>query len=540
MSRRGKALTVAVGCAALLAVGIAQGALSTVPVNVNASLEAGNQAEQTIAVDPTNTSKVVVVANEATVNSLSRDYSTNGGATWTRGTVATNVACCDPQMAFDSFGNLFLVYINEVVSQINVIVSTDGGATFSAPTTVGTGSIDQPSIAVGAGSVWVDWNVSGSMVARGAPVTGLGAFGPFGAQQSIPSATGSFGDIAVGPSGQVTVTYQSPTCGQGPATIFANTDADGLGAGGFGARVTVSTTNVGGFDFIPALSGRSVDAEAGLAYDRTGGAHNGRLYLVYTDETVNESNNMNIYVRISDDSGATWGAPLQVNDDVTVNSQFLPHITLDQSTANIAVTWHDARNDLGVPGSGSTNATPNDDAMYYGAISRNFGASWGANFQISAGVSNAVAANNGTDYGDYTWSDFAGGHLHPAWADNSNSTGNNPDGTLHHFDVYSADIAVPTGVQLVTFTAVRVGRTKTVRVKWRTGSEPDLVGFRLSRVVGKKKTRIGGVFQSKGATGASYSYKDVLPKTVKLACYTLDGLSETGTAAALGKTCMKK
>ena len=140
-----------------------------------------------------------------------------------------------------------------------MILSTDGGITFSAPITAGTGSVDQPSIAVGNGSVWVDWNQSGSMVARGAPVTGLGVWGPFNAQQAIPSATGSFGGIAVGPGpngGKVIVTYQSPTGGQGPATIFANVDADGLGAGGFGPRVTVSATNVGGFDYIPAQSER--------------------------------------------------------------------------------------------------------------------------------------------------------------------------------------------------------------------------------------------------------------------------------------------
>ena len=121
------------------------------------------------------------------------------------------------------------------------------------------------------------------MVARGAPVTGLGAWGPFNAQQTIPSATGSFGGIAVGPGpngGKVIVTYQSPTGGQGPATIFANVDADGLGAGGFGARITVSATNVGGFDFIPAQNGRSIDAEAGLVWDATGGPFNDRIYLV--------------------------------------------------------------------------------------------------------------------------------------------------------------------------------------------------------------------------------------------------------------------
>src|SRR5207237_2101795 len=135
--------------------------------------------------------------------------------------------------------NVFLIYINNSVNQISVILSTDGGVTFSAPVTAGTGSVDQPSIAVGNGSVWVDWNLSGNMVARGAPVTGLGAWGPFNAQQTIPSAAGSYGGIAVGPGpngGKVMVTYMSATSGQGPSTIYDNVDPDGLGAGGVGAR----------------------------------------------------------------------------------------------------------------------------------------------------------------------------------------------------------------------------------------------------------------------------------------------------------------
>src|SRR6266446_4789122 len=205
---------------------------------VNVSATAGNQAESFVNVNPTNTNNLVATSNTNS-NSIFRAYSTDAGATWTRGTIATGVACCDGQAAWDTFGNLFLVYISSSVNQINVILSTDGGVTFSAPVTAGTGSIDQPSIAVGNGSVWVDWNANGNMVARGAPVTGLGAWGPFNAQQAIPTAAGSFGCIAVGPGprgGKVIVTYQSPTGGQGPATIYANVDADGLGAGGFGAR----------------------------------------------------------------------------------------------------------------------------------------------------------------------------------------------------------------------------------------------------------------------------------------------------------------
>ena len=411
---------------------------------VNVSATAGNQSESFVVVNPTNTNNLVAFAN-TTSNSIFRAYSTNGGASWTRGTVATGVACCDAQAAFDTFGNLFLVYINNSVNQINVILSTDGGITFGAPVTAGTGSVDQPSIAVGNGSVWVDWNSSGSMVARGAPVTALGVWGPFNALQTIPSATGSFGGIAVGPGpggGKVIVTYQNPTGGQGPATIYVNVDADGLGAGGFGARVTVTTTNVGGFDFIPAQSGRSIDAEAGVVWDATGGPFNNRIYLVYTEETVTENNDTDIMVRTSTDDGATWSAPVRVNDDATTRSQFLPYVALDPTTGTVAVGFHDARNDTGVPGSGGTNTIPNDDAEYYGTYSTDGGATWAPNTRLSGGFSNATASGNGIDYGDYVGLAAHAGKLYTVWADNANCDGTNPNGTLHAFDLYTNTLMI--------------------------------------------------------------------------------------------------
>ena len=131
---------------------------------VNVSATTGNQAESFVNVNPTNPNNIVATSN-TDAPSIFRAYSTDAGATWTRGTIATGVACCDGQAAWDTFGNLFFVYINNSVNQINVILSTDGGVTFSAPVTAGTGSIDQPSIAVGNGSVWVDWNQNGSIVA---------------------------------------------------------------------------------------------------------------------------------------------------------------------------------------------------------------------------------------------------------------------------------------------------------------------------------------------------------------------------------------
>ena len=80
-------------------------------------------------------------------------------------------------------------------------------------------------------------------------------------------------------------------------------------------------------------------------WDATGGPFNNRIYLVYTDETVNENNDTDILVRTSTDDGATWSAPVRVNDDATTRSQFLPYIALDRTTGTVAVGFHDARND---------------------------------------------------------------------------------------------------------------------------------------------------------------------------------------------------
>jgi hypothetical protein len=59
---------------------------------------------------------------------------------------------------------------------------------------------------------------------------------------------------------------------------------------------------------------------------------------------------------------------------------------------------------------------------------------------VSAGTSNAPASDNGIELGDYTGLDFVGGVLHPLWADNSNSTGDNPGGVRHTLDMYTASV----------------------------------------------------------------------------------------------------
>ena len=239
------------------------------------------------------------------------------------------------------------------------------------------------------------------------------------------------------------VIYQDSTNGQGGAHLYTAVDPDGLGSAGFTEPNLLAHSRVGGFDYIAAQPHRSVDAEANLAWDRSGGGHTGRAYAIWTQERKNESDDMDIMFQYSDDEGATWSPAARLNDDATTNSQFNPAIAADQSTGAVAVSWYDARNDMGEGGSGDTDGVPNDDVQIWATYSTDGGVTIAPNFQVSEGTSNVLGAESSFDYGDYTHAAFVGGVFYPAWSDNSNSTGDNPDGTLHQLDLYVGVVPIP-------------------------------------------------------------------------------------------------
>jgi hypothetical protein len=463
----------------LLSIVVPAGPASAVPSNINISQRSGNEAEDAIAVNPTDPSNVVAMSTlPGPVSGLFEGVSFDGGLTWTRqiigdGTDQLGEICCDQQLAWDEFGNLWMVYLFSGSSgNVPIAVSTDGGLTFEKVAEVvptkpkgigptghvgskgkgasmkGAASADQPSIAAGEGSVWMSYTSYPAVVvqAAGAEVTGLGQVGDFSTPETVPTSrgVGNFGDTSIGPDGQVMVIYQDQTAGQGGARIFTALDPDGLGSDGFDAPRFFARTRVGGFDYLPAQPDRSVDAEANLAWDRSGGAHDGRVYAIWTREVKNESNNMDIMLRHSDDDGATWSSARKLNDDNGTNSQINPAIAVDQTTGDVAASWYDARRDHGAGGAGDTDGIPNDDVQLWATDSMNGGSTFASNFRVSQGTTNASEAVTGSGFnlGDYTHAAFEDGTFYPAWSDNSNSTGDNPDGTLHELDLYTAKVVV--------------------------------------------------------------------------------------------------
>jgi hypothetical protein len=140
----------------------------------------------------------------------------------------------------------------------------------------------------------------------------------------------------------------------------------------------------------------------------------------------------------SDNNGTNWSSALKVNTDGTTSSQFFPRIAVDQTSGKVAVSWYDCRGDT----------VTNVATRFYAAVSSDGGATFSSsNLQLETGQSNAPLINSdscfppgwygGFDYFDYTGLAFYGGYFYSAWADNSNTTTNNPDGTCG-MDIYVA------------------------------------------------------------------------------------------------------
>ena len=426
--------------------------LNSLPVSNVTALQ-GSQAEGTIAVDPTNPNRVFAAGVDATKRgSVSRGIpvavSDDGGVTWTSRSIADGTdgfpsACCDPRAVFDQFGNLFLTYTTVGNNdQIVVLLSTDGGHIFTTLHTFSILDIDQPSIAVGpgqggiAGSVWLTWEQQQGMWAAGATVTGLGVVGTFLESRvttaNTPETLGNFGDVAVGPAGEVILSYvRDPLRSFNEITVLL--DPDGTGPQGFGEPIAVGQTNVPTGTTVPAQNTeRGIENKAVLAWDRSDGPHQGRVFVVYTDADVLLDSDTNIFLRYSDNNGLNWSEPIQVNDDETTNSQFMPTVAVDQSSGNLAIGWH-------------TGVDNNIKTRFVVAMSDDGGSTYRIAYLVSPGESDStdptVDANGQLfSYGDYTGLAFVNGVIQPIWADNSRELDSIPD--PRNFDLASARISV--------------------------------------------------------------------------------------------------
>ncbi len=98
---------------------------------------------------------------------------------------------------------------------------------------------------------------------------------------------------------------------------------------------------------LASKGGIRVNSFPSMAVDRSGGPHNGNVYICWPQRGVAPAGSDPDIVMInSTDGGTTWSAPVRVNDDAVNNGkdQIFSWCTVDETTGQLLVVFYDSRN----------------------------------------------------------------------------------------------------------------------------------------------------------------------------------------------------
>ena len=333
-------------------------------------------AESHIAVNPAAPTEFFTVFN------TTGNHGTIDGYNWFQSSVSWGASVWgDPVLAYDSLGNLYYenMYGSGTIQGCKVAVSSNGGQTFGTGVTAIAG-VDKNWIAAdqtaGPYSNYVYSVMTSSSGGNFSRSTNLG---------SSWSNTATFGTqglpgmmVCVGPNGNV----------QG-GTVYVVTN----GGNTFSSTYTFYRSHDGGSTFqlmssqnFPNYVGTNVNGRHSvenmrtrpypfITADNSYGPYRGRLYCVYaSNQPSGNGNKPDIWVRYSDNEGASWSSPIIVNDDdnTTQHHQFAPAPWCDLKTGRLYIQWMDTR-----------DCPTSDSALIYGTYSDMGGEEFMPNVAIS-------------------------------------------------------------------------------------------------------------------------------------------------------------
>jgi hypothetical protein len=350
--------------------------------------------------------------------------SIDGGFSFTDGgTLPTNPNgdAGDPVMARDNnTGRIFFSTLQFTGPGINVFHSDDNGVTWSLPVngTPGrpSGSQDKEWIAVdnfagpGNGNVYLltrDFG-PGPGIYCFRSTDGGNTFGPSAGTLIVSGNQGAF--VAVAPDHAVHVFWYAGT------TLQTRKSTDqGLT---FSPAVTVASGLVGGTNGDLGLTGTRQGTATPAGFRSSEFPHaavnpvNGNVYVTFANNPAG-TDKADVFFVQSTDGGASWSAPVRVNDDATTTDQWQPTIAVTPDGAVVGIFYYSRQED----------PAGNNLFKYYG---RNGDISGGTvTFTPSYAISDTAslpefgrdAVVNSTYMGDYDQAVATSGAFHVTWSD---------------------------------------------------------------------------------------------------------------------------
>jgi hypothetical protein len=388
------------------------------------------RAESAIRVNRSNTQQIVAASNNVQGGGQAQFFSADGGATWGQTylpLVGSDSFQSDPTVDWTSDGTTWSTTIGIDTSTFSLTLrafrSTDGGAAWTYDAAVSGGFTNNDK-----DMMWVDHSATSPYKDNmyviwhpGLPAVVARRTGPGGAWQAPVQVSGAEtlgtaigGDVKTNAFGDVFAFY--PDTGSRGIYVARSTN----GGAAFGAPVAIAT-GFGSFHYaIPADPNRGVLIYTSGGAWRTATVNN--VYVAWNDlagepgctagigpaRRASSPCKSRIFFSRSTDGGASWSAPVKINDPVGRNDQFFPWMVVDESDGSVAITYYDTAGD-------STRASTH---LYYQS-STNGGLTWSVPFKVTSASTSEVTAGAdlGNQYGDYTGLDGIAGRFFPSWTD---------------------------------------------------------------------------------------------------------------------------
>ena len=408
------------------------GIFTSYQVNVDAS---GNNIigdaanECTISVDPTNNTRMAIgwrQFDDVTSNfrQAGWGYTTDGGLTWTfPGVLQPGFFRSDPVTGSDETGNFFYLSLRSDGFSFfcdDMWRSTNGGASWSL--------ISGKQGAIGGDKQWftIDKNIGGmghgfqyqandqSSCETGIFNRSTDAGVTWGAQVDIPNEP-IFGTLDVDSNGNLYVG------GEGN-TFYCARSSNAQNGNQTPAFDQVTPVDMGGDISGGGINPAGLDGQCFLAVDHSGTATNNYIYMLASVLPSGQSTTEVMFVR-STDGGATFSAPVRVNDDANHQTKWHWFGTFAVApNGRLDAVWYDTR-----------NAANNRDSQLFYSYSTDAGVTWSSNVAVSNSFDPSQGYPNQSKIGDYITivSDETGGNV--AYSATFNF---NPNNGQHEEDVY--------------------------------------------------------------------------------------------------------